>query len=198
MQTINFGFGSPALSYCFSSPLFGAFLPFLGLSGLFLDWVGAQKGFRNLSIQTINFNFGITTQNIFWDLLTQPNNFCFGSMWFLQLCHTFLGGWLDQLGIQPPQPPSKAGVWAGADLGKILNTSKKVQILIGVNFGYQQLTKNDQNFVLFDFSCPNNIKLLRNIQPIITTGFECFNGLFRITMHLIKIFILTAFLDYQI
>ena len=47
--------------------------------------------------------------------------------------------------------------------GKISNTSKKVQILIGVNFRYQQLIKNDQNFVSFDFSCPNDIKLPNDI-----------------------------------
>ena len=47
--------------------------------------------------------------------------------------------------------------------GKISNTSKRVQILIRVNFGYQQLIKNDKNFVSFDFSCPNKIKLLNDI-----------------------------------
>ena len=39
----------------------------------------------------------VQVQILFWDLLTQPNNFCFGSMWFLQLFHTFLGGWVGGL-----------------------------------------------------------------------------------------------------
>ena len=51
----------------------------------------------------------------------------------------------------------------GGKKGKISNASKRVQILIRLNFGYQQLMKNDQNFVSFDFSCPNKIKLLNNI-----------------------------------
>ena len=36
-------------------------------------------------------------------------------------------------------------------------------MLIRVNFGYQQLIKNDQNFVSFDFSCPNDNKLPNDI-----------------------------------
>ena len=77
------------------------------------------------------------------------------------------------------------------------NDAKRVQILIKANFGYQQLIMNDKNFVSFDLFCPNKIKLLNEIQPIINTGFESFKGLFRITIHFIKIFILTAFLVQQ-
>ena len=32
-----------------------------------------------------------------------------------------------------------------------------------LNFEYQQLIKNDQNFVSFEFSCPNEIKLPNDI-----------------------------------
>ena len=49
------------------------------------------------------------------------------------------------------------------NIGKISNTSKRVQILIRDNFGYQQLIKNAQNFVSFDFSCPDKSKLLNVI-----------------------------------
>ena len=31
---------------------------------------------------------------------------------------SYFSGWLDQLRIKPPQPPTKAGVWAGGELGK--------------------------------------------------------------------------------
>ena len=105
----------PKLVY-FHSASSWAFLDIFGPCwGYFWDWDQVQK--------------------YFWDLLTQTNNFCFGSKWFLQLFHTFLGGWLggwlDQLRIQPPQPPTKAGVWAGAEFG---NTKKVTSISIGIGF----------------------------------------------------------------
>ena len=86
-------------------PHFGYFWPFLGLSGLFLAWVGVQKFFLkpiNVDYQFWFWNYspmfssfgpflGIwgyfwgtgQVEQLFWNLLTYPNNFCFGSMWFL-------------------------------------------------------------------------------------------------------------------
>ena len=53
------------------------FCPFQAFQGLFLAWVGAQKGFRNLSMQTINFSFGITALPFF--IHSAP----FGAFWTL-------------------------------------------------------------------------------------------------------------------
>ena len=106
-------------------PHLGYFQPFLCLSWLFLDWIWGSKRFLKPVYVDYQFwiwnyspicffSFGRfwglfgsfwalwgyfwgwgQVQILFWDLLTQPNNFCFGSMWFLQLFHTFLGGWIS-------------------------------------------------------------------------------------------------------
>ena len=59
----------------------------------------------------------------FWCLLIKVNNFTFDEdvvLWSETTCldgWVVLGGWLDFLKIQPSQPPTKAGVGAGADPG---------------------------------------------------------------------------------
>ena len=57
----------------------------------------------------------------FWCLLIKVNDFAFDEdavLWPETTClDGWVAGWLDFLKIQPSQPPTKAGVGAGAELG---------------------------------------------------------------------------------
>ena len=136
MQTINFCFGSTALSFCFKfSRILGLFSLFESFGVFFLS-VGAIFGVEVrlenifgtykcrlsifvLEVQPYLFVFHSAkfwaffcifwalrgyfwgwgqVQKLFWDLLTQTNNFYFGSIALSCFFETFPGGWLGVAG----------------------------------------------------------------------------------------------------
>ena len=153
MQTINFGFESTTLSYCFNFAPFGIFFahfsPFRAIFGLgwgpkrFLTPINVDYQFWFWNYSPIFFfhsaqfgvfldlfgpfgaffGVGFRSKNFFGTYLHSLTAFVlevcgFYSSFILFWVGGWVGGWLDQLRIQPPQPLTKAGVWAGAELGK--------------------------------------------------------------------------------
>ena len=69
MQSINFGFGSTALSFCFYfGQIRGLFCPFWSFGAIFGVRIRLKNNSWNLAIQSINFGFGSTALSFctFW------------------------------------------------------------------------------------------------------------------------------------